>query len=371
MAKKPAASYPAKVLQALAQLRKNSVEAFDDPFEGVRISTGFPSLDGVLGGGLLDGRQVLIWGADSSGKSTLALQILGGHLRPGTFGLYLDMERTLVTQHARAMLGHGIVVMPLKDAEEWLQKHGAKHPPVMFVTQPATCEEVTDLMHGMHDAFGALFRWAIFDSIPAAVPEFVLEMDGGQKTIGKQALALTEFLNRMQAVLPKSATTLVLLTQERANIITSGFAGMAPKFRPAGPEAMRFTVSQRIRISRAESHPWKTHFGASSHAAFLTVEKNKTSDQRRGRARLSLEPGHGFSAAADVVDLAVQYAVLREDGPGVLLMPDGVTRTSRAALLTAVRAEGGDKLLGRLTELVFAAAPNRLPVMDLATTKDD
>jgi RecA/RadA recombinase len=234
--KKTANSYPAKALTALAALAKSSVQVFDDIYEGVRDSTGFPSFDTILGGGLLRGRQVMFWGGESSGKTTLGLQCLSYRMDEGRFGLIIDFERTIMPSHVAAITGREVV--QLKDMREWLEKHGAKHPPVVFFCQPANIEEMTDLMRGLSATFEGAFAWALLDSIPAAMPDAMIEAEAGQHFIGKQALMLTNFLNLMQAILPRHGTTLVLITQERKNIVTRGFGGMGPEFRPAGPDAL-------------------------------------------------------------------------------------------------------------------------------------
>jgi len=285
------------------------------------------SLDALLGGGLLEGRVIEAWGDESSGKTTCGIQVASSFVTtPGDVGVVVDFEHTYVPTHGEAV--SGIAHVHLGELQRWLSQQGRQPAPVIVWFQPGNAEEGADLLFGLSDLFKDRLRFVILDSLAAMTPREVMERGMTERTFASQANFMTTFMNKLTKVFAERRTTTWGCNQDRANINAGPFA---PKLRAAGARIIRFAASQRLHFSRGEGSHYKTEIPG-SHTLYIKVDKNKTSPDRRGRTRLLLWPGRGFSREVDVLDLALQYGVLRGGGPGMLRFSNGA-QTSQTALL--------------------------------------
>lgn len=332
--KKPSTSAPttksphASALTALDKLSKDFKSEFDSGRTAVRIPTGFPSFDAVSGGGILEGRCTEAWGDESSGKTTLGAQIAPQFVaQPGDVGLVMDFEHTYMADHGEAM--SGLVHVHVGELREWLSKQGKRPPPVMVWCQPSCAEDGGNLLFALSDLFKDRLRYVILDSLATMTPRVLMEKGFDEKTFAAAANFMTTFFHRATKIFAERRTSLWCCNQDRANIgATSPFA---PKVKAAGARIIKFAMSQRFHFVRGEGSPYKTEIPG-SHRLYVTVDKNKTSRDRRGRTRLTMWPGRGFSRETDWLDLALEYGVFKSGGPGKLQIDKNTALTTDAML---------------------------------------
>src|SRR5512136_342608 len=249
------------------------------------IPTGSLALDAALGiGGVPRGRIVEIYGPESGGKTTLALQIIAEAQASGGIAAFIDAEHALDPSYA-ARLG--------VDINE------------ILISQPDTGEqglEITDMLirSGAVDVI-------VIDSVSALVPRAEIEGEMGDASVGLQARLMSQALRKLAGSLSKSDTTCIFINQLREKI---GVMFGNPETTPGG-RALKFYASIRIDIRRIDTI--KSGDKAIGNRVRVKVVKNKVAPPFRV-AEFDVMYGEGISREGGLLDVGVAMDVVSKTG---------------------------------------------------------
>ena len=249
------------------------------------ISTGAISFDAALGvGGFPRGRVVEVFGPESSGKTTIALQVIAEAQKQGGMAAFVDAEHALDPIYARKL---GVDVDNL------------------LVSQPDYGEQALEIAEALVRS-GAI-DVLVVDSVAALVPKAELDGEMGDSHMGLQARLMSQALRKLTGIVSKSKTCLIFINQIREKI---GVMFGSPETTTGG-RALKFYSSVRIDIRRIAAI--KDGEAVVGNRTKVKVVKNKLASPFR-EAEFDIVYGEGISKEGEMIDLGVQQNVIEKSG---------------------------------------------------------
>lgn len=269
---------------------KNSVLTLSDatPANENLISTGSLLIDQALGGGVAQGRITEIYGVESSGKSTLCLQIAAECQKAGGRVAYIDVENALDVDYA---------------------KHLGVNTDDLIFAQPSSAEQALDIV----DILGKSgeVQLIIVDSVAALSPQAELDGEMADMTIGLVARILSKALRKITASINQNRCAVIFINQIREKINTGFGGGYGEQTTTPGGRALKFFASQRIELKKTTAI--KSGADVIGTNIKVKITKNKIAPPMKV-CEVPMIFGEGFSAKDEVIDLALEYGIIQKGG---------------------------------------------------------
>ena len=258
----------------------------DDVIEDVEvIPTGSLGLDIALGiGGFPRGRVIEIYGPESSGKTTLAIHAIAEAQKKGGLAAFIDAEHAFDRYYAEKL---GV------DTEN------------LLISQPDHGEQALEIADSLIRS-GAL-DIIVIDSVAALTPKSEIEGEMGDSKMGLHARLMSQALRKLTGTISKTGTTCIFINQLREKI---GVMFGNPETTTGG-NALKFYASVRVDIRR--SSQIKDTEKVLGNRVKIKIVKNKVAPPFR-TAELDIIYGEGFSKAGELVDLGVEYGIVKKSG---------------------------------------------------------
>ena len=250
------------------------------------IPTGSINLDLALGvKGVPRGRVIEVYGAESSGKTTIALHIVAEAQKNGGVAAFIDAEHALDPVYAKAL---GV------DVEE------------LLISQPDYGEqalEIADLLV-RSNAVDII----VVDSVAALVPKVEIDGEMSDQQMGLQARLMSKALRKLTATLNKSKTSMIFINQIRDKI--GGF-GFGPQTTTTGGKALKFYASVRMEVKRVGQV--KQGDEVIGNETLVKITKNKVAPPFK-EASFQIMYGKGISKVGEVLDIALDNDIVQKSG---------------------------------------------------------
>jgi recombination protein RecA len=249
-----------------------------------RIESGSMALDIALGGGYPRGRVVEIFGAESSGKTTLAIEAIAKVQKAGGRAGILDLEQAFDKEYAANV---GVDVDSL------------------IFSQAETAEQAWEILEILVDT-GKL-DLLVVDSVASMTPKREMEGDMGDAVVGLQARLMSQGFRKNVARIKRNNTTIIFINQTRQKV---GVVYGSPETTPGGM-ALKFYASQRLRVRKAEAV--KQGDEVIAHKTEVKVIKNKVSAPHKA-ALFNISFGKGINKTLEILDAATEFDIVQKSG---------------------------------------------------------
>jgi recombination protein RecA len=285
------------------------------------IDSGSIRLNMALGiGGLPRGRVVEVYGPEGAGKTTVALSAIASAQRAGGRAAMIDAEHALDVEYAQRL---GVDIDNL------------------YLNQPDTGEQGLDVAEDLIRS--GKFAIVVIDSVAALVPRAEIEGEMGDTHIGLQARLMSQALRKITGALNTSKTTCIFINQLREKV---GVVFGNPEVTTGG-RALKFYASVRLDVRRIDTI--KDGAEAIGSRTKVTVVKNKLASPFR-RAEFDIIWGRGISRTGELLDLGLEFGVLKKSGAWFKFGDDMIGQGKEAARRALEKPELQQQIVDALRE---------------------
>ncbi len=264
-------------MMKLGEVKKVDIKAY---------ATGSISFDWALGvGGIPQGRIVEIYGPESSGKTTICLQVIANAQKEGGVAAFIDTEHALDPEYAKKL---------------------EVNTGDLLISQPNTAEEALSIVETLVKTHSVDI--IVLDSVAALVPRAEIEGEMGDSHVALQARLMSQALRKLTGIAAQANTTIIFTNQTRMKI---GMMGYGSPVETPGGKALKFFASVRIEIKRiAQVKKGDDVIGARTKAKIV---KNKVAAPFK-TAEFDIMYNEGVSLEADMINIATKLGLLKKKG---------------------------------------------------------
>lgn len=304
------------------------------------ISTGSLNLDLALGiNGVPRGRVIEVYGAESSGKTTIALHIIAQAQKMGGVAAFIDAEHALDPVYSKAL---GV------DVDE------------LLISQPDFGEQALEIAD-MLVRSGAI-DIIVIDSVAALVPKAEIDGEMSDQQMGLQARLMSKALRKLTGSLNKSKTTMVFINQVRDKI--GGFS-FGPQTTTTGGKALKFYSTIRMEVKRIGSV--KQGDDMIGNETLVKVTKNKVAPPFK-EAKFQIMYGKGISRVGEILDMALDNDIVSKSGAWFSF---GDIRLGQGKENVKARLETEEELLKSIEEQVMQLLSKKSIVLSTSEGEDE
>ena len=306
----------------------------DDCVEDVEvIPTGSIGLDYALGvGGFPRGRIIEIYGPESSGKTTLAIHAIAEAQKAGGVAAIIDAEHAFARFYAQSL---GVDINEL------------------LISQPDNGEQALEIAEQLIRS--SAIDILVVDSVAALTPKNEIEGEMGDRNVGLQARLMSQAMRKLTSIISKTNTTCIFINQLREKIGVM----FGPSETTTGGNALKFYASVRLDIrSRSTIKDGDDVLG---RRAVVKVVKNKVAPPFR-KCEFDIMFGQGISRAGEILDLGVEYDIIKKSGSWFSYDGNKLAQGAVAAKrIIAENPELADELAAKITEALYSSSGQHRP----------